>query len=208
MTTNVKSKSSAKTAARGRGRPRSETARRAILRAARELIEENGTTALTMEGIAARAGVGKPTIYRWWPDRHSVAMAALMEDGSIASSHPRGAQSALAALQKQLRRMVALFATPVGRNITTMIASADSDSELAKAFRNHFVLARRAEGRALLLQAVAGREIRQDTNVEIVLDMIYGAVFFRLLMGHAGLSDSLVRQLLKEALRGNSGETS
>jgi AcrR family transcriptional regulator len=208
MTMNVKTRSSANAAARGRGRPRSEAARRAILHAARELIEENGPAALTMEGIAARAGVGKPTIYRWWPDRHSVAMAALMEDGSIASSHPRGAQSALAALQKQLRRVVALFATPVGRNITTMIASADNDSELAKAFRNHFVLARREEGRALLLQAVAGREIRQDTNVEVVLDMIYGAVFFRLLMGHAGLSDSLVKQLLKAALRGNSGETS
>lgn len=189
-------------ATRGRGRPRSDKARRAILDAARELIEENGPTALTMEGIAARAGVGKPTIYRWWPDRHSVAMAALMESESAVSSRLRGGESPLRSLQKQLRKVVALFATPVGRNVTTMIASADNDSELSKAFRNHFVLARREEGRALLLQAIDQGEIRRDADIEIVLDMIYGALFFRLLMGHAALSTALVGQLLEEALRG------
>ena len=189
-------------AMRGRGRPRSDRARRAILHAARELIEENGPTALTMEGIAARAGVGKPTIYRWWPDRHSVAMAALMESESVVSPDRGSGRSPLGSLQKQLRKVVSLFATSIGRNVTTMIASADNDSELSKAFRNHFVLARREEGRALLLQAIDSGEIRRDANVEIVLDMIYGALFFRLLMGHAALNDALVGRLLKEALRG------
>ena len=108
----------------------------------------------------------------------------------------------MGSLQKQLGNVVSLFATPVGRNVTTMIASADNESELSKAFRNHFVLARREEGRVLLLQAIDRGEIRRDANVEIVLDMIYGALFFRLLMGHAALSDALVGQLLKEALRG------
>jgi AcrR family transcriptional regulator len=155
-----------------------------------------------MEGIAARAGVGKPTIYRWWPDRHAVAMAALMENESAVSSTGARGRSPLGSLHKQLRKVVSLFATSVGRNVTTMIASADNDSELSKAFRNHFVLARREEGRALLLQAIDSGEIRRDANVEIVLDMIYGALFFRLLMGHAALDDALVGQLLKTALRG------
>jgi AcrR family transcriptional regulator len=172
------------------------------LRAARELIDENGPTALTVEGIAARAGVGKPTIYRWWPDRHSVAMAALMESESAVSSSASTGRSPMGALHRQLRKVVSLFATSIGRNVTTMIASADNDSELSKAFRNHFVLARREEGRALLLQAIDRGEIRPDANVEVVLDMIYGALFFRLLMGHAALDDALVRQLLEEALRG------
>ena len=186
---------------RGRGRPRSDAARLAILRAARELMEENGPTALTMEGIAARAGVGKPTIYRWWPDRHSVAMAALMENESVPPS-TRGGRSSLDSLRRQLRKVVSLFATSIGRNVATMIASADHDSELSKAFRNHFVMTRREEGRALLLQAIGSGEIRRDANVEIVLDMLYGALFFRLLMGHAALDDALTNQLLEEALRG------
>ena len=202
MAMKVKDNSPPNSAARSRGRPRSDSARRAILRAARELIEENGPTALTMEGIAARAGVGKPTIYRWWPDRHSVAMAALMESESAVSSSGSNSRSPMEALQTQLRKVVSLFATSMGRNVTTMIASADHDSELSKAFRNHFVLARREEGRGLLLQAIDKGEIRPDANVEIVLDMIYGALFFRLLMGHAALDEALVKQLLEEALRG------
>lgn len=197
----TKVKNSPSTAPRARGRPRSDKSKRAILNAARQMIEESGPTSLTMEGIAARAGVGKPTIYRWWPDRHSVAMAALMENESVPIL-AGGGKSALRSLHRQLQRVVSLFAAPVGRNVTTMIASADRDSELSKAFRNHFVLARREEGRTLLLQAVGKGEIRRDVDVEIVLDMIYGALFFRLLMGHAALSADLVRQLLKEALRG------
>jgi AcrR family transcriptional regulator len=202
MATKVKSDAQSSSPTRSRGRPRSDSARRAILRAARELIDENGPTALTVEGIAARAGVGKPTIYRWWPDRHSVAMAALMEGESAVSSSGSNSRSPIGALHRQIRKVVSLFATPMGRNVTTMIASADHDSELAKAFRNHFVLTRREEGRALLLQAIDRGEIRPNANVEIVLDMIYGALFFRLLMGHAALDDALVRQLLEEALRG------
>jgi AcrR family transcriptional regulator len=197
----VKGKTPPNASMRGRGRPRSDAARLAILRAARELIAENGPTALTMEGIAARAGVGKPTIYRWWPDRHSVAMAALMENESV-TPPPRGGRSSLDSLRRQLRKVVSLFATSIGRNVATMIASADHDSELSRAFRNHFVMARREEGRALLLQAIGRGEIRRDADVEIVLDMLYGALFFRLLMGHAALDDALTNQLLEEALRG------
>ena len=154
-----------------------------------------------MEGIAARAGVGKPTIYRWWPDRHSVAMAALMDSEARVPATSRG-RTALSSLTKQMRSVVEVFATPVGRNVATMIASADRDSELAKAFRNHFVLARREEGRALLLKAIDTGEIRKDANVEVALDMLYGALFFRLLMGHAPLDDVLVKQLIAQSLSG------
>jgi AcrR family transcriptional regulator len=197
----VKHDSVAPPAARRRGRPRSDEARRSILRAARELLEENGPAGVTIEGIAARAGVGRPTIYRWWPDRHAVAMAALMESEPVGPG-PRKASAPLDSLQRQLRHVVAVFGTPVGRTVAAMIASADMDSELAKSFRNHFILARRAEGRELLREAIARGDVRPDANVEIALDMIYGALFFRLLMGHARLDDSLVRQILKESLRG------
>ena len=84
-----------------RGRPRSEKARKAILRAARELLREGGPAAVTMEGVAARAGVGKPTVYRWWPDRHAVAMAALME-GDTEDTPSRAPRSALQAIRRQL----------------------------------------------------------------------------------------------------------
>src|SRR5262245_3171273 len=171
---------------RPRGRPPSARARAAILQAAGELLSEGGPGAVTMEGIAARAGVGKPTIYRWWPDRHAVTMAALMEHGDEGKPDQRS-RSAREALRRQLRAVAERFSTPVGRHVTTMLAASDPESELAKAFRNHFVLARRAEGRELLHQAIAAGELRPDADVDVALDLLYGAMFFRLLLGHAPL---------------------
>jgi AcrR family transcriptional regulator len=193
---------------KARGRPRSDKARSAILRAARQLIEEDGLPALTVEGIAARAGVGKPTIYRWWPDRHAVAMAALMESepaaGAGATEQRSGPRrpSAIDLLQQQLQRMTDVFAQPVGRAVTRIIAASDRDSELSRAFRHHFILAGREQGRALLLQAIEQGEIRREADVEIALDMIYGVLFFRLFMAHAPLSGALPRQVIEAALRG------
>src|SRR5262245_66066149 len=107
---------------RPRGRPRSAKARSAILRAARELLAEGGPAAVTMEGVASRARVGKPTVYRWWPDRHAVAMAALME-GETPQTARRAARSAILALRRQLRAIAERFATPTGRHVATMIAA-------------------------------------------------------------------------------------
>ena len=188
---------------RGRGRPRNLDARAAILRAARELIAEHGAAGVTMEAVAARAGVGKPTVYRWWPDRHAVAMAALMDQSPPEPSASRR-RSALAALRRQLVDVAEAFATKAGRDAARLIASADANSELSKAFRNHFVLARREEGRAMLAEAVADGELRADLDVDVALDLIYGPLFFRLMLGHAPLDAAAVGRIFRDALRGLS----
>ena len=189
--------------ARRRGRPPSARARAAILAAARELLSEGGPAAVTMEGIAARAGVGKPTIYRWWPDWHAVTMAALMEHGDEGMPDQRS-RSPREALRRQLRAVAERFSTPVGRDVTAMLAASDPESELAKAFRNHFVLARRAEGRELLRQAIAAGELRPDVDLDVALDLLYGAMFFRLLLGHAALDARFADQALEQTFRGLS----
>jgi AcrR family transcriptional regulator len=204
---NVASVKRGATGSRGRGRPRSEKARRAILKAAQALLADGGLGAVTMEAVAARAGVGKPTVYRWWPDRHAVAMAALMEtalDNPVRS----GGRSAIAALRAQLRAIAKRFATTTGRHVASMIAAAQTESELSKAFRNHFVLARRAEGKALLERAMQNREVRRDLDAEVALDLLYGPLFFRLLMGHAPLNEAFVDGVLDQALQGmHAGRT-
>jgi AcrR family transcriptional regulator len=184
-----------------RGRPRSEAARQAILQAARALLAEGGPGSVTMEAVAARAGVGKPTVYRWWPDRHAVAMAALMDE-EPAQDGGGTRKSALAELRAQLRAIARRFATSTGRHVASMIAASESASELSKAFRNHFVLARRTEGKALLERAIADREVRGDLDVEVALDLLYGPLFFRLLMGHAPLDERFMDRVLDDALEG------
>src|SRR5688572_31361845 len=106
-----------------RGRPRSETARVRILAAARSLLEERGLPGLTVEGIAARAGVGKPTIYRHWPNAQAVAMDAFLE-GTEAGEAETGRGVALPALRRQLAGIAAAFASPAGRSTAAMIAAA------------------------------------------------------------------------------------
>jgi AcrR family transcriptional regulator len=184
-----------------RGRPRSEAAKRAILAAAHALLREGGPGAVTMEAVAERAGVGKPTVYRWWPDRHAVAMAALMETETPERAMSRSA-SALSGLRSQLRAISKRFATSTGRHVTSMIAAADSGSELSKAFRNHFVLARRAEGKALLERAIQEGELNPELDLEVAVDLLYGALFFRLLMGHAPLDEAFLDRALDTALAG------
>ena len=188
---------------RPRGRPRSAGARAAILAAARAILDEGGITAVTMEGIAARAGVGKPTIYRSWPNAHAVAMAALMAvQGS--PSKPARAGSAVGELKLQLRDVAAVFASRMGRQVAIMVASAASETELSKSFRNHFILMRREEGRAIISRAIAQGEIRRNISVDIALDMIYGPVFYRLLMGHGPLDGKFTDAVVDQALQGIS----
>lgn len=187
---------------RARGRPRDLAAKAAILRSACLLLDEGGPGAVTMEAVATRAGVSKPTVYRWWPDRHAVVMAALMSADSAASDKTRVGKTALGSLRNQLRQIAARFASPSGRHITSMLAAADAESELAKAFRGHFVLERRAEGRAILERGIADGELREDLDVEVALDELYGAVFFRLLMGHARLDAGFVDALVDQTMEG------
>ena len=187
--------------ARPRGRPRSPQARDAILRAASELLRESGIGGVTMEAVAARAGVGKPTVYRWWPNRHAVAMAALMEAPAASTARKR-ARSPLRALRQQLLAVSDTLASRQGRSVTAMIASADPDTEIAKAFRHHFVLERRNEGRDLLLRAVRAGELRDGIDVDAALDQLYGALFFRVLLGHAPTDAAFVRALIDQVVRG------
>jgi AcrR family transcriptional regulator len=188
-----------------RGRPRSEAAKQAILRAARELLEEGGPGAVTMEGVASRAGVGKPTVYRWWPDRHAVAMAALMAGDTQGGPDVRR-RTVRTELRQKLALIAQRFSTHTGRHVTSLIAAADSESELSKAFRNHFVLAQRTQGKDLLDRGVQTGELRPDLDIEVALDMLYGPLFFRLLMGHAKLDGAFIDRLLDQALRGMSAK--
>jgi AcrR family transcriptional regulator len=184
-----------------RGRPRDPATRKAILAAAARLIETGGLGAVTMEAVARRSGAGKPTIYRYWPNREALAMAALMAAAGP-STDVRPSASAIEDLRRQLRKVADLFASPRGRNAVLMTASADPDSELSKAFRTQVMLASREEGRVLLERAIATGEVRADLDTGIALDMIYGPIFYRLLIGHAPAGVAFTHRLIEEAMRG------
>jgi AcrR family transcriptional regulator len=183
------------------GRPRDPAVKEAILAAAADLIAAGGFGAVTIEAVARRSGAGKPTIYRYWPNREALAMAALMA-GAQPKTDVRPSGSALDDLRRHLRRATDAFASPRGRNAALMVASADPSSELAKAFRNQVMLKSREEGRAIVERARDAGEVRADLDVETALDMIYGAIFYRLLIGHAPADAAFAAKLIDEAMKG------
>jgi len=188
---------------RSRGRPRDPATRKRILAAASQLLDEGGLSAVTMEAIAARAQVGKPTVYRECPNANAVAMSAFLERARRPAARARS-RTALLALKRQLRELSEAFATRAGRSTVMMIAAAQNDSELAKVFRTHFVMKNREEGRTLLLRAMEEGDVRRGIDIEAALDLIYAPFYFRLLMGHAPLSTHDTDVILHLALKGIS----
>lgn len=191
------------TSRRKPGRPPSETARQSVLETAYRIVMNEGLGRLTIERVAAESGVSKPTIYRTWTNAQELAMAAFMATPPTDAPVSR-ANTAKAVLRAHLRGVITAFATQRGRQITLTMASADPDSELAKAFRNQVILKSRETGRQLVERAVASAELRSDIDIEAVLDMLYGPLFFRLLVGHQALSPALAGELVDTIFEGIS----
>jgi AcrR family transcriptional regulator len=164
-----------------RGRPPDPRTRAAILTAARALLERGGLTAVTIEAIAAKAGVSRPTIYRYWPNAPAVAMAAFL-DSSGAPAAGKASRSPLSALRDQLHAVADAFAAPTGRSIAAMVAAAQSETELAKAFRTEFIARNRDAARLLLERCIEDRLVSPPADIDLALDLIFGPLFYRLLM--------------------------
>lgn len=179
-----------------RGRPRSVEARRKVLTAAHEILMSEGFGRVTIEAVAARSGVGKPTIYRSWANASQLVMAALIEGQP---DIPPGGEELRVTLRRQLRTVVQAFATTRGRQIALALAAADPDSEMARAFRNRVVLSAREAARQVIADSVARGEMRPTQDLDVVLDMIHAPIFYRLLLGHLPLDDTFADALADRA---------
>jgi AcrR family transcriptional regulator len=185
----------------GRGRPRSERARRAILKAAGELLERDGFTAVTMERIAERAGVSKATIYRWWPNKAAVMTDSFLEL-MVADTSPLDTGSAREDLRLRLRGLAHVLAGRSGRFVAALIAESQTDSEVAEALRTHWISVRRRETRPLLRRGIERGELRSDLDLEVAIDALYGPVYWRMLTGYAPLNDDFVDRLVDHVMVG------
>lgn len=183
-------------AAARRGRPRSQEADRAILAAAAGLLAEGGFAALSIEEVAARSGVAKTTIYRRWNSRGTLALDAFLADFQSQQPPPdtgslRG--DLLAALRAWIRAVTRTSAGPI---LAGLIAESQRDPELGVAWRERVVEQLRAQHKIMLNRAVDRGEIPPDTDQEVVLDLLFGAAYHRLLHGHRPLTDSFARRVV------------
>jgi AcrR family transcriptional regulator len=173
------------------GRPKSLASRNAILGAARDLLDEVGPHKLTIDGVAKRAGVGKPTIYRTWANAQELAMAALVERVEVGAAADTSLK--VHTIEDLVESIIVRLNTKRGRQVALMLASGEPDGELFKAFANRVILQGRQEGLNLLQHMQARGEIRADVDLSMSLDMIFGALMLRLLLRHEGLDPTLAR---------------
>jgi AcrR family transcriptional regulator len=155
----------------------------AILQTALEVIAERGVHGLTVEGVAARCGVAKTTIYRRWRSKEDLALAALVGMVDQQPRVPRDLGDTRAELVAFVLRLItALGSTLVGRVIHGLVSDLASDPELARAFREQVVARRAAELDCILERGVERCEVRPDARTEIAMDLLLGPVYYRLLL--------------------------
>jgi AcrR family transcriptional regulator len=183
------------------GRPRCPVKHQNILKAACELLDEVGFANLTIEGIAARAGVGKTTIYRRWPNKASIAMDAIFEEVSSRMPSP-DTGSAREDLRRLLRALVKELGGPMGCKVAMLLANSQFDEEVSVAFRARWTDQRRAEALRIIERGVGRGEIRRDADPEALLDALYGPVYFRLLGGNSPLTPRYADALVDLVMRG------
>lgn len=174
---------------RGDGPRRSETARQAVLNAADDLLVERGFAAVTVEGIAARAGVAKQTIYRWWKSKVDILLDNLIEDADTALAWPvldsAQNQDPVDDLVRQVSRIVAfLDREPAGQVMRSLVGHAQHDPDAARRLRDSFLLPQRERDlaglRAVLIRLACPPA--SDDGLASLLDQLLGPVYYRLLV--------------------------
>jgi AcrR family transcriptional regulator len=185
-----------------RGRRRSERSHEAILAATQELLVERGYRELTIEGIAARAGVGKQTIYRWWPSKAALVLEAYLV-GQKAVPPPQEHTTTPEDIRGLLGWLIAVLAEPTGGHVVAgLVGDLQHDPVLAEGFHRNVVPARREAMLAALERGRQRGEIRADADLELAVDVLHGAVFYRLLLSGEPLDAPFAESLVEQVLTG------
>jgi len=182
------------------GRRRNDAAEAAILDATFRLLSGPGTEALTIDAIAAEAGVGRQTIYRWWPSKGAVVADALArharvvvperDTGSFTGDLAAFFTDSFAGLENE----------GLANRLRQIVAEAQHDEHVARVLAD-FTAVRRASLRALLERGQITGELAADADLDMLVDMAYGVLYYRLLVGHAPLDEKAARTLAAELTR-------
>jgi len=183
------------------GRPRSERARLATLEAAADLLVEGGLTAATIEAVAARAGVSKVTIYKWWPSRGAVAVDAYFHRFDETYSYVDTGDVDVD-LTTQIRLLIHSFRGRAGELMAELIGQAQTDPVLSETLRSGWLQPRREATASVLRRAVDRGQLRSDVDIPTVMDQLYAPLYWRLMMRHQPLDDALADEVVQNLLQG------
>jgi AcrR family transcriptional regulator len=171
-------------ATRGRApHRRDENARLAVLHAADDLLVDRGFGGVTIEGIAARAGVAKQTIYRWWPSKTDILLDTLIDDASDQLAIP-DTGSAVEDARRYLRGLATFLSKqPAGKVLLALIGEAQHDPEMARTFHQRYLDPQRQRERGMLKRGIDNGELSDELDVDAALDALCGPILYRGLTG-------------------------
>lgn len=182
-----------------RPRPADRTERR-VLDTARELLAEGGVERLTIEGVTARTGIAKTTIYRRWRSKEEIALAVLLEMTEQVVDVPELGETRGEFVALVSRAVEILDTTLMGRVIKGLVSDLATDPVLAQAFRERIVALRLEQLRHLLGRAAARGDVRPDVDPELLHDLLFGAVYHRLLLSGRPLDAGFAEQVVDSVL--------
>ncbi|PTY02119.1 TetR family transcriptional regulator [Opitutaceae bacterium EW11] len=189
-----------KPSARRLGRPRDPNADRRLLATALKLIEERGYAGFSIDEIARLTGISKATIYRRWKSAGELLLDALLQLGAEQIPPPRTGRLERD-LSQYFQSVVDRLNGPVGEVLRSLSAEAQVKDEFRTAFRDRFIAGRRAPVREMLRDAQRRGELASGVDLELLLDFVFGAIWYRLLIGHAPLNRKLVQGVVALVLK-------
>ena len=178
------------------GRPRDENVHRAILDAARDLIRVEGYASFSIEGVASRAGVAKQSIYRRWASKGALLIDLYMD--GLERPAPMPARSLANDLLAVLVQTTKRVQDPTYENILkSVVVEAQNDPDMRKLVLQRIVQPRRDAAKAVINRAIESGELPRTTDPEMIVDFVFGAIWFNLLLGDANLTSRLANRIVK-----------
>lgn len=189
-----------------RGRPPREAAaaHAAILDAVHDLLKEKSARDLTMEEVARRAGVGKPTLYKWWPTKAALVLAMFHERIAKQAPVPE-TKTVEESIRLKTRRLIQEFNGLFGKVMSDLIAEGQSEPAILRDLYEEHMGPRRAATVADIERAKADGEFLPGMDTGLVVDGIFGPIYFRLLMRQQPLTEAYGDALIDQVLRGWRG---
>ena len=188
---------------RGKGRPPSKTAasHADIMDAVYALLQEKSVGDLTMEEVANRAKVGKPTLYKWWPTKATLVLAMLCER-MVPNLERSSERTAEESLRLRVRRLIDAFNGPFGKIVAGLIAEGQREPRILQQFFERWVSPRRTATVAELQRGKNTGELRSEAEPELLIDAIFGAIYYRLLLRSGPLTRRFGEELVQQVIRG------
>jgi len=187
-----------------KGRPPQQTAasHAAIMDAVYALLQEKSVRDLTMEEVAKRAKVGKPTLYKWWPTKATLVLAMLCERMAPNLEKPSN-RTAEESLRFRVRSLIGAFNGPFGKIVAGLIAESQSEPGVLQQFFDRWVSPRRTATIADLQRGKNAGELRSEAEPELLNDAIFGAIYYRLLLRSGPLTRRFGEELVEQVIRGH-----